>query len=106
MDEQASPALEQRPALEASRRLRSHQKPNDGGVAIFFFLLRAKIDVMCTAPGSCGGAATELVPVLLRSKIAVLRLPVQMRTWLLTSPGVLVQARNFLLLLPVAGGAS
>ena len=106
MDEHASPALEQRPALEAPRRLCSHQKPNDGGGAIFFFLLRANIDVMRTAPGSCGGAATDLVPVLLRSTISVLLLPVQMRNWLLVASCLLVQARNFLILLPSAGGAS
>ena len=105
MDEHASPALEQRPALEAPR-LRSHQKPNDGGVVIFLFLLRAKIESIHTAPGSCGGAATDLVPMLLRNTIAVLLLPVQMRNWLLVAPWLLVQARNFLILLPSAGGAS
>ena len=106
MDEHASPALEQRPALEAPR-LRSNQEANAVGfVVIFIFFLRAKIDSMRTAPGSCGGAATDLVPVLLRNTIAVLLLPVQMRNWRLASPCVLVQARNFLICVPFAGGPS
>ena len=103
MDEHASPALEQRPALEAPR-LRSNREANAVGFVVVF--LRAKIVSMRTDPGSCGGAATDLVPVLLRNTSGVLLLPVQMRNWLLTSPCVLVQARNFLILLPFAGGAS
>ena len=103
MDDHARPALEQKPAL-AAPRLRSNREANAVNFVLGF--LRAKIDSMCIDPGSCGGAATDLVPVLVRNTIGVLLLPVQMRNWRRASPCVLVQARNFLILLPFAGGAS
>ena len=82
------------------------KNPTMAALSFSPFLLRANTDSMRTAPGSCGGAATDLVPVLLRSTISVLLLPVQMRNWLLVASCLLVQARNFLILLPSAGGAS
>ena len=103
MNEHASPALEQRQALEAPR-LRSKREANAVGFVVVF--LRARSDSMRTDPGSCGDAATDLVPVLLRNTIGVLLLPVRMQNWRRASPCVLVQARNFLIRLPLAGGAS